>query len=223
MILIIPPQVRDLVRDRLRQMFVLRHDVCFEQWRWRFPNQNDEIDIDDFDTEETIYLVYVDTDRDDVIGCCRLNPTTSPYMVSELWSERCNLQPPPRDPSVWESSRFCISRNLSSKREYMEIMWRMCAGVCEYCVAVGIKKIAWYTGPAFYQTINSLMPVEPLGTPYFDEKDQDTYIAGTGLVDEQAVLAARRNLQNPNVQLTYAVSPLAGRPDFDQFKKKEAA
>ena len=223
MIIVATPNAHHIVRDRLDQMFHLRHDVCIEQWGWKVPNQKPGIDQDDFDTDQTIYLMYIDQTRDDVIGCCRLNPTTGPYMVSELWTEQCDLKPPPNDPKIWESSRFCISRRLSSKEEYMEIMWRMCAGVCEYCVASGIDAITWYTAPAFYQTINSLMPVEPLGQPYRDLDDDATYLPGVGYISQSAVDAARANMADPSIPLTYIISPLGQSLGIGTEPTKRAA
>lgn len=223
MIIAVPPPSRHLVKRRLKQMHRLRHDVCAEQWGWRFEGQIPDYDIDAFDTDATVYLLYIDDARDDVIACCRFNPTTSPYMVSELWSEQCDLQEPPRDPAIWEASRFVISRHLSSKAEYMEILWRMCVGTCEYCVTHGIKAITWYTGPAFYQTINSLVPVEPLGRPYYDPADDDTYIPGIGYISEASIKASRANLSDPDIPLTFVLSPDGNRQGIYPPLKKQAA
>lgn len=223
MIIAIPPESRHLVENRLEQMHRLRHDICAEQWGWRFPGQVPDYDIDTFDTDETVYLLYIDEQRDDVIGCCRLNPTTSPYMVSELWPDRCDLQSPPRDPAVWESSRFVISRRLSSKAEYMEIMWRMCVGTCEYCLTHGVDTITWYTAPAFYQTMNSVLQVEPLGRPYYDADDDATYIAGTANISEAGRLASRANLKDPSIQLTHVLAPNGELRGLYLLSKKRAA
>ena len=116
MIIVITPQMRHLYQDRLEQMFKLRYDVCIKQWGWVVPNQEDGIDRDDFDTKDTIYLLYYDQERDDIIACCRLNPTTKPYMLSELWSEHCDLQPVPRDRTIWESSS-CLLYTSPSPRD----------------------------------------------------------------------------------------------------------
>lgn len=208
MIIVITPSMRHLYQDKLEQMFELRYEICIKKWGWTVPDSLPGRDIDAFDTADTIYLLYYDEVRDAIIGCCRLNPTTKPYMVSELWPEYCDLQEIPRDPTVWESSRFVISGNLDSKHEYMEIMWRMCVGVCEYCLRVGIDTIAWYTGPAFYQTMNAIMHVEPLGNPHYNAKDDATYIAGVGHIDDEVIGVARSKLTDPSVELTYILSPL---------------
>ena len=57
--------------------------------------------------------------------------------------------------------------------------------------------------------MNSLMKIEPLGTPHYNKKDDKTYIAGMGLVTPDAVKKARANLSNPKMKLTYVLSPLA--------------
>ena len=75
---------------------------------------------------------------------------------------------------------------------------------------VGIKTIAWYTAPAWYHTMNSVMPVEPLGRPHHNKEDDETYIAGMGHFSEEVIRAGRSKLADPNVQLTYILSPLEG-------------
>ena len=208
MIIVVTPQMRHLYQDRLDQMYRLRYEVCVKQWGWKIPNQQAGVDKDDFDTDDTIYLMYFDERRDDIIACCRLNPTTKPYMLSELWPQHCDLQPLPNDSKVWESSRFVVSGNLDSKAEYLEVMWRTCVAITEYCLRVGIEAIAWYTSPIWYQTMNSVMPVQPLGRPHHNTADDETYIAGIGHFSEDVVRQGRSKLADPTVKLTYILSPL---------------
>lgn len=211
MIVAIMPKDRHLYKQQLEEMYTVRYDVCIKKWGWDVPGSAPGCDKDQFDTESTIYLIALADDQSTVLGCCRLNPTTEPYMVPVLWPEACNLITPPSDPRYWESSRFVVRSGLGSKKNYMEIMWRLCAAVCEFCVANSFERIVWYTDPGFYQTMNSLMRIIPLGTPHYNEQDEKTYIAGMGLVTEEAVTKARANLIDPSMQLTYMLAPLTAK------------
>lgn len=209
MIIIVRPHERHLYQTQLDEMFAVRYDVCIRKWGWKVPGVIPGYDKDQFDTDETIYLIALTDDGSSVIGCCRLNPTTKPYMVPVLWPEACNLINPPSHPLYWESSRFVVRSGLGSHEMYMEIMWRLCAAVCEFCVDQGYERIVWYTDPGFYQTMNSLMKIMPLGTPHHNEEDDKTYIAGMGLITPDAISKARANLSKPDMILTYGLSPIA--------------
>lgn len=223
MIEIILPESRNLYRGLLDQMFTMRYDVCIAKWGWNVPESPPGRDIDRFDTDKTVYMLSLSDDRKTVLGCSRFNPTTSPYMIPELWPHACDLQDAPCDPAIWEASRFVVRSDLGSKEHYLEIMWRLSTGMCEFCVSAGIKKIVWYTDPAFYQTINSVMKVEPLGRPHYNEVDDKTYIAGLGYPNEDGIIASRANLVDPNMELTFAMSPLGSATASFPFPFKEAA
>jgi len=160
---IVLPEVREHYADQLDQMFRLRFETCIQKWGWKVPGATDGKDIDEFDNEEAVYMLLLSDDRRTVLGCCRFNPTTSPYMISKLWPETCDLQPAPSDPTIWEASRFVVRGGLGSKSDYLELMWRLSTGMCEFCVSAGIEQIVWYTDPPFYHTIASVMDTEPLG------------------------------------------------------------
>lgn len=211
MIIVVMPHERHLYQAQLDEMFAVRYDVCIRKWGWNVPGAKPDCDKDQFDTEHTIYLIALTDDQSTVLGCCRLNPTTEPYMVPVLWPEACDLIDPPSHPLYWESSRFVVRRGLGSHEMYMEIMWRLCAAVCEFCVAHNYERIVWYTDPGFYQTMNSLMQIKPLGTPHYNEQDDKTYIAGMGLVTPDSVAKARANLAQPSMELTFRLAPIVGK------------
>lgn len=81
-----------------------RHRVFVERLGWQLDAQ-DGAESDEFDRPDTVY-VAVEDERGDIVGCARLLPTTKPYLLSELFPQLLNGLPPPRDPSIWELSRF---------------------------------------------------------------------------------------------------------------------
>lgn len=223
MIEIVLPQLRGQYTDLLDQMFRMRYEICIEKWGWIIPDQKRGVDVDEFDNEEAVYMLLLSDDRSEVIGCCRFNPTTSPYMISKLWRDSCDLQPAPSNATTWEASRFVVKSGLGSKEIYLEMMWRLSTGMCEFCVSAGIEKIVWYTDPPFYQTIASVMDTEPLGRPRYNKTDDKTYIPGLSTPNEEAVRRSRANLIDPTINLTFAMTPLGTlRPAFPFAQKKAA-
>jgi N-acyl-L-homoserine lactone synthetase len=209
MIEVILPSLRPLYGTILEDMYRLRYDICVGRWGWQVPGISPGRDKDDFDKEDTVYIVALDEERKRVLGCCRFNPTTEPYMISALWPEACDLQSPPSDRFTWETSRFVVTDKVASKAEYLEIMWQLGVALAEFCMQAGIKRIVWFTDPPFYQTINSMMPVEPLGSPRHHAQDNRTYIPAMGHISESAVSAARANLRDPRMAVTFALAPLS--------------
>ncbi len=214
MIEIVTPQNHQLYRDQLDLMHRMRYRVVIEKWGWEVPTARPGYDIDPFDAEHTVYILHLNDERNEVQGCCRLNPTTKPTMLSELYAEECDLSGPPQDPRIWESSRFVISDTLQSKEEYLEIMWRLGVGINEYCLKFGIDQIAWYTSPPFYNAICSVMQVTPLGRPLYNNADDDFYTPALSNVDEESLQKIRQNLHDPEMELCFVTTPLLSSVDL---------
>ena len=109
---IIKPEDREKNQALIDEMHRTRYDVVVKQWGWEIPGITDGYDKDQFDTDETVYVVVTDTSVGGVVASSRLNPTTSPHMLSELFAEYCELQDYPVGADVWECSRFVIDRTL---------------------------------------------------------------------------------------------------------------
>jgi acyl homoserine lactone synthase len=81
-----------------------RYKVFIETLGWELQTEN-QLEYDQFDHEDTIYVVSKD-ESGDVNGCARLLPTSSPYLLGEVFPQLMNGQPVPCSPDVWELSRF---------------------------------------------------------------------------------------------------------------------
>lgn len=82
-----------------------RHKVFVEMLKWDLLISQPGIESDQFDREDTLYVVARD-DAGQVIGSARLLPTTQPYLLGEVFPELMAGAQPPNDPRVWELSRF---------------------------------------------------------------------------------------------------------------------
>ena len=81
-----------------------RHKVFVEQLGWKLRT-HEEAELDQFDRPDTVYVVAQDVEGH-VFGCARLLPTTSPYLLGEVFPQLLNGLLPPCSPDVWELSRF---------------------------------------------------------------------------------------------------------------------
>jgi len=111
----------------LRLMHAFRHEVFVKRLKWALLLPNGE-ERDQYDMPEARYVVASDG-ADRVTACARLLPTTSPYMLPELFPQLLGGASAPTDPSIWELSRFatsvsetCEGRVLSLSKPTLEFL-----------------------------------------------------------------------------------------------------
>ena len=81
-----------------------RYRIFVERLGWQLQTQ-DGTELDQFDRPDTLYVIAQDDGRQ-IIGCARLLPTISPYLLADVFPHLLNGMEPPRAPDVWELSRF---------------------------------------------------------------------------------------------------------------------
>jgi N-acyl-L-homoserine lactone synthetase len=101
---VISGKAEALSANLMSQLASYRYKVFIETLGWELETRNQQ-EYDQFDHEDTIYVLSKDEDGD-VNGCARLLPTSSPYLLGEVFPQLMNGQPVPCSPDVWELSRF---------------------------------------------------------------------------------------------------------------------
>jgi len=96
---------RDLSVNVKSQLFQYRYKVFVELLKWEEVSSTYGVEKDQFDREDTLYVI-AKNNEDDIVGCARLLPTTSTYLLEEIFPELLNGIVPPKSPEVWEISRF---------------------------------------------------------------------------------------------------------------------
>lgn len=97
----------------LTAMYRLRRRVFKERLDWNVTSSG-EFEIDIYDTLDPTYLLVVSAGGE-VLGCVRLLSTMGPTMVADVFPYLLGGQPPPRNPQILESSRFCVDTELAGK------------------------------------------------------------------------------------------------------------
>jgi len=133
----------------LDEVYQLRARVFSDRLGWGVEVQ-DGREIDLYDSLNPVFLVCLDDDGD-VVGCVRLLQTTGPHMLTDIFSELLDDEPPIRSAQVWEATRFCIDteklagghKKNSISRYTSELM----LGVFEYAQSAGILDIVGVIDP----------------------------------------------------------------------------
>lgn len=101
---------RLLSADILDSMYRLRSEAFAERLGWEVTSVRGR-EIDAFDALEPTYMIVRDTfEPMRALGCWRLLPTTGPYMLRDVFPELLDGEEAPRDPRVWEISRYAVSQ-----------------------------------------------------------------------------------------------------------------
>jgi acyl-homoserine lactone synthase len=210
MVDLIIPENRHMYLDLLQDMFEMRYRVVVEKWGWQIPGIRPGYDKDEFDTDETVYLIETNPARTRVTGCVRLNPTTSPHMMSALFSGYCDLAAPSTGPHIWECSRYVVDRNaLESRDQDLPTRRRLSIGVTEFCLSEGISQLCWYTNQAVYNLILRIWETIPLGLPAAYEGTEEIYIPAMSKIDEAALSRQMTWLEGSQEPVTYAYVPVS--------------
>ncbi len=124
-----------------------RHRIFVEQLGWSLPCADEGSERDQYDRDDTVYVVARDKSGG-ICGCARLLPTTRPYLLQELFSFLlADGTEPPTAADVWELSRFAAS-GLDDPLGDQGAAWAvqpMLASVVECAVKLGARQLIGVT------------------------------------------------------------------------------
>ena len=118
--------------DALASMHQLRRSVFQERLAWDVSVING-LEIDQFDLPSAHYLVHRD-DAGRVTACTRLLPTLGPYLLADVFPGLVDGTMP-RDPMIWESTRFCADQDAAPDNIAAILM----AGMLEFGLSTGLR------------------------------------------------------------------------------------
>lgn len=101
---VISSRAESLTAGALHELLGYRHKVFVDMLKWDL-SCIDGIEMDQFDRPDTVYVISRDR-QGEINGCARLLPTTSPYLLGDVFPELMNDLPIPRSNEIWELSRF---------------------------------------------------------------------------------------------------------------------
>jgi acyl-homoserine lactone synthase len=182
MIFIVTAENRELFCSELNEMYRQRKQVFVDRLGWNIPVVQD-MEIDRYDRDETIYLIAKAALDAPVLASVRLLPTVGPHLMSDVFPSACDGGPP-CGPSIWEVSRFCIAPDVHSCRARIGLVWDIVCGVTETALRFGIEHVTFATNGALLPLVLECgWQAEPLGPTLPDGEDEITAVAAATTTD----------------------------------------
>lgn len=201
MLQIVDKSNRHLFEDALNDMYKMRYRAAVQEMGWHIEIDELGRDIDEFDYPDTVYFLYYNPDGS-VGACGRLNPTTRPHLLSEVFSNQC-VDGVPRGENIWHYSRYLVERAGKTQREYMLAWMLITQAVNEWCIDRNIEKVTWLARKRLYAMSVGLWPTEPLGPPIYYPDDDKKYIAAISKMNRKGLENVARYSKVPSPVATY--------------------
>lgn len=213
---LILPSNRHLYEHVLDEMYERRFQLFFDGLGW-CPEEcgvlHKGYDKDAFDMDHTIYIVERQARTGNVVGFCRLNPSTRSHMMPEVFPHYCDWVPEvPTGPNIWEVSRLGYDyRPLGRDRaEWKEVRARITTSITEYCLQQGIEQVTFCVHQDIFNAIQrDTWGAVPLGNPYHDEKLGETYQAGLSDITAAGLSRCRSMLRRPEDEVLFVYGPMS--------------
>ncbi len=149
----------------LRGMFRLRDEVFNKRLGWDVKSC-DDMEKDEYDNSNPVYFIARDAELR-VQGCCRILPTTGPYMLRDIFPLLLRGEPVPQDPNVWEMSRLAIqpsSRYDCRQANFSGTTFEILQNLVDYAIARGIHSYVVVTSVAMERMLRKIgIPLRRFG------------------------------------------------------------
>lgn len=123
-------QIMEMHRDRKR--------IFVDQLGWELCAPGSWLEVDQFDTDHTVYLVLTADGDERHLASVRLNPTVRPHMLSTVFADLCDDGPLVGE-HVWESSRFTIAPLGLRGTEVMRLSQHLALAHVEFALLNNIR------------------------------------------------------------------------------------
>ncbi len=141
-----------------------RKTVFVDQLKWNLPVANDVHEIDEYDRDDSIYLIAGDAQLGGHLGSVRLLPSTGPHLLGDKFPQLC-ADGVPRGPDIWEITRL-VTRPGLARRDAERVREHLAVAIVEYGLAHGIGRFTMMTHMAFLPGVLATgWDCEPLGLP----------------------------------------------------------
>lgn len=183
--LLLEPRMHALYRAQLTEMFRLRHRVLVERLNWLEMKKPDGLDIDQYDTTNTTYILSFNQSGV-VIGCSRLNPSTGPNLCTHSFGQYATFRKIPAGRDTLEYSRFCVDIDAYDRIACNAIKAAQVVSVVDYCIRVGVRRMITFTlAHTLPQYVAAGIEINALGLPV--SMDGTSYVSAEILLDPDAV------------------------------------
>ncbi|MGX7745450.1 acyl-homoserine-lactone synthase [Rhodopseudomonas parapalustris] len=127
---------RALYAGLLDTYFRIRHQIYVVERGWKELARPDGREIDQFDTEDAVYLLGVD--RDEIVAGMRMVPTTSPTLLSDVFPQLALAGPVCRS-DAYELSRIFVVPRKRGEHGGPRAEAVIQAAAMEYGLSIGLS------------------------------------------------------------------------------------
>ncbi len=219
MVHIVTPANRLFYRSELEEMYRLRFHVAVNELGWTLPDMLTQYDKDAYDRDDTIYFLHYAPDGS-LIATARLNPTTRPHLMTDVFSNLCEFNGVPQSDEIFEYSRFLVRKGGVPRAVNLRAQAHISLAIVEYCLAASIKQVSWVSYKRSYPLALRMWKTRPLGLPQYFEADDAHYIAAISDMTEESLKRTRdlARIQGPVGHMTV---PLQSAPELTHLKMPE--
>lgn len=155
---------RDAFEAQRLEMYAARKQVFIDALKWDLATTDGLYEIDEYDHENTVYLIVADAKSGSHLGSVRLLPTDGPHLLGDKFASLC-ADGVPRSADVYEITRL-VTRPGLSRDEAKQVRQRLAVAVFEYALANDVKHFTMMTHMVFLSAVVALgWDCEPLGMP----------------------------------------------------------
>lgn len=197
MIYVIDRHNRTAFERQLEDMYRVRYKIYVGRRRWKALERPDQREVDQFDTQDTVYFLGLD-EAGAVTSGLRLNPTTKPHLISTVFPHAVTFEPIPVGDHIYEITRYFVVPERLPRDARRRAAGELITAMLEHGLTMGLTHISLLCDAFFMSTMLEMRwKVRSLGlpTPY----PEGTCIAVLFEVSEQAIANTRatRGVEGP--------------------------
>jgi acyl-homoserine lactone synthase len=149
-------------KERLLQsMFADRKRLFVDLFGWEVPVVEGQYEIDQFDTDHTIYVIAADAAGEHEASI-RLCPSSQPHMLGTIFPHLCPFGVPVGE-TIWESSRLCLPQRHGAARR-RELRNLLISAMVDVALERGIERYTGVIPDPFRREVLAMgWQAEPLG------------------------------------------------------------
>lgn len=119
------------------KLFRLRHRVFIAGRGWSLPS-HDGREIDQYDNDDAVYFVDLDSDGE-VLAHVRLTPTMTSSLTADYFRHLVENGSDPRGSRIYEATRFMVLPTQRDKSRYRFVKAQLIAAAMDWAMANGIE------------------------------------------------------------------------------------
>lgn len=144
-----------------------RKIVLMDRLGWDLQSPDGLHEIDEYDGDDTLYLIVHQPETGRHLGSVRLLPSTGPHLLGDKFAHLC-ADGVPRGADVCEITRLVTTPGLN-RAEALQVRRQLSIALFEHALAAGITRYTMVTHLPWLPSLLSIgWDAEPLGMPHGD-------------------------------------------------------